>query len=56
MERFGAKLSEEQVREMCAKIGCGNEGLIRQQLMTFLVMLLGLMMMMPFICSCRNKK
>jgi Ca2+-binding EF-hand superfamily protein len=42
MERFGAKLSEKQVREMCAKIGGGDEGLNRQQLMTFLTMLLGI--------------
>ena len=40
-ERFGTTLSEKQVREMCAKIGNGNDGLNRQQLMTFLSMLLG---------------
>jgi Ca2+-binding EF-hand superfamily protein len=47
MERFGAKLSEKQVREMCAKIGGGDEGLNRQQLMTFLTMLLGVKIKAP---------
>ena len=40
-ERFGITLSEKQVQELCAKIGSGSDGLNRQQLMTFLSMLLG---------------